>query len=122
MEDKIKQALENDQWIDITTLGRKTGQHRRIELGIHLIDGEYYITGTPGKRGWYANMIANPQFTVHLKESMAASLRAEATPIRDEEVRRAVFAKLVIEMGRGEEQVAEWVADSALVRVKFLDP
>lgn len=119
MDENSKQALENDQWIDITTLGRKTGQHRRIELGIHLIDGEYYITGTPGRRSWYANMIANPQFTVHLKESMEKNLRAESAAIRDENERRNIFTKFLEDMG-GNNELEDWVAGSALVRVTFL--
>ena len=48
MTPSIEQALDTDRVIDITTIGRKTGEPRRIEIWFHRIDGRYYITGTPG--------------------------------------------------------------------------
>lgn len=80
----IEQALAHDRVIDITTTGRKTGEARRIEIWFHRIDGRYYITGTPGARGWYANLLEHPEFTFHLKESAQADLPARATPILGE--------------------------------------
>jgi hypothetical protein len=47
MDDAIKQALERDLTIDITTTGRKTGQPRRIEIWFHNLDGDLYRTGLP---------------------------------------------------------------------------
>ena len=55
MDDAVRKALETDLVIDITTKGRKTGQPRRKEIWFHYLgEGEVYITGSPGKRGWYA--------------------------------------------------------------------
>ncbi|MEZ4616433.1 MAG: hypothetical protein R2867_13150 [Caldilineaceae bacterium] len=45
----IQQALITDQVIDITTIGRKSGEPRRIEIWFHNLDGRLYITGTPGR-------------------------------------------------------------------------
>lgn len=120
MDEKIKDALEHDRLIDITTLGRKTGKHRKIEIGFHYIDGEYYITGLPGKRGWYANLLANSQFTLHLKLSVQKDLRAEAIPIRGETERRKLFEVLALKI-RPDSDFEEWVASSPLVRVKILE-
>src|SRR4051812_46118429 len=86
-EEKGKQALANDRVIDITTIGSRSGQPRRKEMWFHNIDGRIYITGTPGKRDWYANMVANPSFTFHLKESATADLAARARPITDPDER-----------------------------------
>lgn len=69
MDEAIKQALDQDRTIDITTTGRKTGQLRHTEIWFHNLDGELYITGTPGRRDWYANLLGDPEFTFHLKES-----------------------------------------------------
>lgn len=69
MNEKIAQALAQDRVIDITTTGRKTGQPRRIEIWFHRWNGRYYITGLPGKRSWYANLLVYPEFTFHLKGS-----------------------------------------------------
>jgi deazaflavin-dependent oxidoreductase (nitroreductase family) len=88
----IEHALANDRVIDITTTGRRTGEARRIEIWFHRIDNRYYITGTPGARGWYANLVAHPDFTFHLKESAQADLAAIATPVEGEEKVRVLHA------------------------------
>ena len=76
MNDAVRQALETDRVIDITTIGRKSGEPRRKEIWFHNLDGRLFIAGTPGKRGWYANLVANPEFTFHLKRSVQADLQA----------------------------------------------
>ena len=92
MTSAIEQALAQDRIIDITTIGRKTGQARRIEIWFHRVDGRYYITGSPGARGWYANMLEEPDFTFHLKQSAQADLPAHATAVLGDEKRRVLEA------------------------------
>ncbi len=92
MTSTIEQALAQDRIIDITTIGRKTGKQRRIEIWFHRVDGKYYITGTPGARGWYANMLEEPDFTFHLKQSVQADLAAHATAVLGAEKRRVLDA------------------------------
>src|SRR5262245_19016598 len=100
MDEKITQALKQDRTIDITTTVRKSGQPRRIEIWFHNLDDRLYITGSPGIRGWYANLRANSEFTFHLKESVQADLPAKARPILDEAERRAVMARITDKVGR----------------------
>ena len=121
MDEAARAALARDRTIDITTTGRRSGRPVRIEIWYHVIDGTVYITGTPGQRDWYANLLAHPEFTFHLKDSAAADLPARATPVTDEAQRRAVFARLFPAFGRPPEQQDEWVARSPLVSVAFLE-
>lgn len=86
----IEQALATDRVIDITTIGRTSGEPRRIEIWFEQLDDRYYITGTPGVRGWYANLVAHPDFTFHLKQSAQADLIAHARPVDGEEKRRVL--------------------------------
>ncbi len=95
MDPKIKQALERDRTIDITTIGRKSGQPRRIEIWFHRLEGRLFITGTPGRRDWYANLKAHPEFTFHLKESAQADLPARARPIEDPAERRRILSAIL---------------------------
>ena len=120
MDEQVKQALERDRTIDITTFGRKTGLPRRIEIWFHNLEGCLYITGLPGSRDWYANLVANPVFTFHLKESVQADLPARATPIVDEAQRRDILARITRNLG-GQRDLEAWVKGSPLVEVK-LDP
>ena len=119
MDESIKQALERDRTIDITTTGRKTGQPRRTEIWFHNIEGRLYITGTPGRRDWYANLLAHPEFTFHLKQSVRADLPARATPILDKARRRAIIAAIHQKLGRYQD-IEAWVESSPLVAVQLL--
>ena len=92
MDAHIQQALATDGTIDITTVGRKSGLPRRIEIWFKQVGGRTYITGTPGTRDWFANLLANPAFTFHLKQSVQADLPARARIITDETERRAILA------------------------------
>ena len=40
MNESVKQALEKDLTIDITTRGRKTGEPRRTEIWFHNLEGK----------------------------------------------------------------------------------
>ncbi len=117
MDEQVRAALERDRTIDITTIGRKSGKPSRVEIWFHNLDGTIYITGLPGKRDWYANMLAHPEFTFHLKESATADLPARATPITDPAARRAIFTTILQRLGRS--GLNEWVANSPLVAVTF---
>jgi len=122
MSDETATALAQDRVIDITTTGRKTGEPRRIEIWFHRVDGRYYITGAPGRpRDWYANLVANPAFTFHLKESATADLPATARPVTDPAEREKVFAGLLATLGsftsRPGQHPEVWVASSPLVEV-----
>lgn len=60
MDAAVEHALTTDRLINITTAGAKTGNLHRIEIAFHNFDGALYITGLPGKRDWYANMVTHP--------------------------------------------------------------
>ena len=116
MDETIKHALAHDRVIDITTIGRQSGQPRRKEMWFHNLDGRLYITGTPGTRDWYANLVANPAFTFHLKESTTADLPARARPIVDPDERMLILTPLLAKLGRSD-QMDEWITKSPLVAV-----
>ena len=79
MDDTIRRALDQGHRIDITTIGRRTGAPRRIELVFHNLDGRIVISGMPfaGRtRAWIYNLEADPRITIHLKGPLAhADLR-----------------------------------------------
>jgi len=120
MDEAVKQALERDRTINITTRGKKTGQPRRKEIWFHNLDGRLYITGTPGQRDWYANMVANPEFTLHLKQSVRVDLPSRATPILDQASRRDTLVRINQKLGRSWDLDA-WVEGSPLVEVELQD-
>jgi deazaflavin-dependent oxidoreductase (nitroreductase family) len=114
--------------IEITTLGRHSGTARRIEVWFHRVEGRWYITGVPGPRGWYANLLAHPRFTVHLKHAVIADLPATAAPVDAPTRRRVITAVLDLQNRpqiaarvRQRQNFEDWFARSPLVEIVFDD-
>ena len=115
--------LSVDMVVDITTTGRKSAEPRRIEIWCHLVDGQILLAASPGPRSWYANLVANPGVTLHLKnieEAQNPDVSVRARPITDEAERRDVFTRLAAQsafrQGQGLE-VESWVRGSKLVEL-----
>ena len=119
MSEDVEHALEHDRTVDITTTGRRSRQPRRIEIWFHNLDGRIYISGLPGRRGWYANVAAHPDFVFHLKETAQADIPARAHPITDPAERRRVLPGLLAGLGR-ERELEDWVDRSPLIEVELL--
>ena len=60
MIDDVQATVSKDPTIDITTTGRHSGDARRIEIWMLVIEDRFFITGTPGPRGWLANVAERP--------------------------------------------------------------
>ena len=122
MDANITKALEKGGVVDITTTGRASGLPRRIEIFFHQLDGDYFITGRPGrKRDWLANMIANPEFTLHLKRGVKADLPATAEPITDPAERAGILFRILTESWNSPPEQARidlptWVEQAPLIR------
>ena len=118
--EQVQLALAADMTIDITTTGRRSGLPRRIEIWFLNVDGVIYITGTPGRRDWYANLVANSSLTFHLKESTAVDLPAHATVVTDRAERARVFeatsARWYLDQGDSLDSLLD---DAPMVRLRF---
>ena len=121
LDERVQQALANDRTIDITTTGRQSGEPRRIEIWFRQVDGHIYITGLPGKRSWYANLLARPAFVFHLKGSVQADLPARARAVTDAAERRRVLPGLLagVPASAGGQDLEDWFARSPIVEVEF---
>jgi deazaflavin-dependent oxidoreductase (nitroreductase family) len=136
VRDEVRQALAIDEssiseqrTVDITTIGARSGQARRIETWFYRASGQVYLTGMPGKRDWYRNLLAHPGFVFHLKHEVVADLAATATPVTDPEQRRRVLTELVADLNARrdpaqatrEYDLGAWEAGSPLMRIDFTD-
>ncbi|MCH7583372.1 MAG: nitroreductase family deazaflavin-dependent oxidoreductase [Acidobacteria bacterium] len=124
MESAVKEAMDRGGIADITTIGRKTGEERRIEIYFHQFDGAYYLTGKPGRpRDWNANIIANPEFTIHLKKGVTADVEVVGEPEPDREERAQILRRALVESWGSEPEKAEaslhkWVNTSPFIRFR----
>jgi deazaflavin-dependent oxidoreductase (nitroreductase family) len=134
MDEAVLRALaidasspDRDRTIDITTTGARSGRPRRIETWFYRVGERIYLTGLPGRRDWYANLLANPSFTFHLKGAVQADLAATAQPVADAAERRRVLTAIVTELDdpgfpSGTPNPAEaeaWIAGSPLLEVSL---
>jgi deazaflavin-dependent oxidoreductase (nitroreductase family) len=113
----IARALQRGHLVDITTTGRRSGAPRRLEVVFHNIDGMVVISGMPGRRDWYANLLADPRLTFHLKGPLRADLPATARPITEPAERRAVMARVAANWNRRD--LERMLAESPLIEVVF---
>ena len=123
MDAAVRTALATDGTIDITTTGARSGLPRRSEIWFLHLDGRTFITGTPGPRNWYSNLLADDRFTFHLKESIVADLAARAVPVVDDATRRWVFSRAHAwnDWYVAEAPLEELVSGAPMVEVAFDD-
>jgi deazaflavin-dependent oxidoreductase (nitroreductase family) len=120
MNTTTRTALEAGGICDITTIGARSGKPHRLEVAFHYLDGEFIVAGRPGfKRDWLANLKANPEFTLHLRNG--DDVTGRATEITDQAERdRILFAVRTSSWGVDPKEArathAHWVATSPLVR------
>jgi deazaflavin-dependent oxidoreductase (nitroreductase family) len=117
MTDEVRQALERQQTVEITTTGRRSGRPSRIETWRYRAAGRFWLTGSPGARDWYANMLADPEFTLHLN---GMDLKVRGRPVTDPDERARVFGAIVEKLSWAE-SLESWLAGSPLVEIE-LDP
>ena len=120
MDDKITNALRVDMVVDITTTGRKTGEPRRIEIWAHSIEDRILMAGAPGTRSWYANMLADPNVTLHLKDDVKADLPATARAVTEDAERRELLTAIKSASRFNQRRtmdVEAWVRGSCLVEL-----
>lgn len=122
MDPAVRQAMESGGIADITTMGRRTGLPRRIEIYFHHFEGEFVLTGRPGrKRDWEANIESNPRFTLHLKGRVKADVQVLGEPVPEKEERAALMRRALIESwnsppDRVEARLDEWVEQAPLIK------
>jgi deazaflavin-dependent oxidoreductase (nitroreductase family) len=97
VDDAVRAALDHGGLIEITTTGTRTGKLRRLEIVFHNFGRHLYISGMPNparKRGWLANLEANPALTVHLKGAVQTDLPATARVITNPAERRSILEQI----------------------------
>lgn len=115
----VRDELSDDPTIDITTTGRRSGQQRRIEIWMLDVDGQFFITGTPGRRDWLANLVAEPRLIVHLKRRAHLDLDARAVVVTDASTRHRVLTHLNARWYRSQIPIDELVVAAPMVEVTF---
>ena len=114
VDDAALAALGDIRTIDLTTIGRRSGRRGRVEIWWFRIDERFIITGTPGKRDWYANVLADPQVVIH---TSIGDFSGRASPVLDDEFRRRVFTDPEVGWYRTQADLDRLVADAPMIEI-----
>lgn len=113
------EALRSTMTIDLTTIGRISGEPRTVEIWWFHVEGRFIITGTPGPRDWLANVRHNPAVVI---TAPLGDFAGTAVEIDDEGFRRAVFTHPDIGWYKSQAELAALIATAPMIEVVFDDP
>ena len=108
--------LARTRTVDLTTIGRRSGAPRTVEIWWFHVDGRFIITGTPGRRDWLANVRANPNVVI---SAPFGSFDGTATEIDDAEFRHRVFTDPQIGWYRTQSELDRLVDTAPMIQVHF---
>ena len=103
VNDSLRSALDHDSLADITTIGRESGIEDRAEVELLHLNGQIYLSNRPGDHGWVANLVTNPEFTYHLKQSVQMDLPALATDITNQTQKKELLTNILAKENRLDE-------------------
>lgn len=109
-------ALASIRTIELTTIGRKSGEPRTVEIWWFHVDGRFIITGLPGRRDWYANVLGHPDIEI---STSIGTFTATAVPIEDAEFRRVVFAEHSVNWYSSQEELDRLIKTSPMVEIQL---
>lgn len=109
-------ALDRQLTVEITTIGRRSGQPRRIETWRYRAAGRYWLTGSPGARDWYANLMVHPEFTLHLK---GLDVPVRGRLVTDPDERARVLGEIVPGLDWAG-SLESWLEGSPLVEIELI--
>ncbi|MEX2251306.1 MAG: nitroreductase family deazaflavin-dependent oxidoreductase [Acidimicrobiia bacterium] len=112
----IDAELARHRTVDLTTIGRRTRQSRRIEIWWFYVEGRFFITGTPGARDWYANLNADPKVVIHVG---GHDLPATAHQVKDAETRTKVFDSALTRWYSSQAQRQRLIDQAPMVEIRF---
>ena len=126
--EEILHSLLHERTVDLLTTGRRTGRPRTTEIWTTPLFGRLYVCGSPNAtvpgvdrtpRDWLANLLAQPDFTLRLKQSIEVDLPARATRVRDPDERRQILSAPSTAYYREARGLEIALAHSPIVRVRF---
>ena len=106
--------MSSQRTVDLTTIGRRSGRPRRVEIWWFRFEERFIITGTPGRRDWLANVRANPAVIVHTRDGEFAGTARE---IVDPAYRRRFFESGETHWYSTQSSLDELVADAPMVEI-----
>ena len=105
-------SFEREQYLYLTTRGRKSGQPREIEIWFTHREGRFYVIAEYPTSNWLQNLRADPQAQVRVAGKSFAARARFIGPDVEPELHRAVADLSSRKYGWSDGTMVELVPDS----------
>jgi deazaflavin-dependent oxidoreductase (nitroreductase family) len=106
-------SFSREQYLYLTTRGRKSGRPREIEIWFTHRDGCFYVIAEYPASNWVQNLRADPQAHVRVAGQSFAARARFVTSENEPELHRAIAGLSCEKFGWGDGTVVELVPDSS---------
>ena len=108
--------LKRTRTVDLTTIGRRSGLPRTVEIWWFHVEDRFIITGTPGRRDWLANIRENPEVVI---STSFGEFPATVAEVHDKDFRRRVFEAPEIGWYASQADLQRLVDTAPMIEVDF---
>lgn len=102
-------SFEREQYLYLTTRGRKSGLPREIEIWFTHRDGRFYLIAEYPTSHWLQNLRAHPETQVRVSGEKFAARARIVSPQTEPELHRAIADLSSKKYGWGEGTVVELI-------------
>jgi deazaflavin-dependent oxidoreductase (nitroreductase family) len=99
--------LDREQYLYLTTRGRKSGLPREIEIWFTYREGRFYLIAEYPTSSWVQNLRADPHAKVRVAEQSFTVRARSVTPEAEPELHRAIAGLSTKKYGWGDGTVIE---------------
>ena len=103
--------FDREQYLYLTTRGRKSGLSREIEIWFTYRDRRFYVIAEYPTSSWLQNLRADPKTQVRVAGQSFAAHARFVSPEAEPELHRAIADLSTKKYGWGDGTVVELVAD-----------
>ena len=108
-------SFEGEQYLYLTTRGRKSGTPREIEIWFTNYNGRFYLIAEHASSQWVQNLQANPEATLRVKNMTLSVTTRVLSPEADSDLNRTIQDLSRKKYGWGEGLVVELAPKSSHV-------
>jgi len=99
--------FDREQYLYLTTRGRKTGRPREIEIWFTMRQGRFYIIAEYATANWLQNLKKSPEVTLRVAGQNVSARARVISPESESELHRAVQDRSRQKYGWGDGTIVE---------------
>lgn len=116
LDPEARRLLEAAAEVELGTIGARSGRPATVPIWGWVVSGRFIITGTPGRRDWFANIRSDPRVSVGVAGRV---LSGTARVVDDPDFRKQVFTAPQTGWYRTQCSLEELVAAAPMIEIEF---